>query len=242
MSQNFSMNHPKKKGELLLLPNLLNKEAHHELFLPKSVDKAVLSLNGLIAENEKEGRAYLKRFNAPFREMPIHLLNKHSHEIDELLQPLQAGETWGLISDVGIPILADPGAQLVARARDLGIIVKAFVGPCSLILALMLSGLPAQRFSFHGYLPRDPKEKIKKLELQSGEEESTQMFIEVPHRNEQLLDALLSTLSDQTLLCVAWELTMPTQGVETHTVAAWKKRSRPNLHKKPAIFLFLKGE
>lgn len=232
---------PSKKhlGQLLLLPNLLNKEAHHELFLPKSVDKAVLSLNGLIAESEKEGRAYLKRFGAPFREMPIHLLNKHMQEIEELLKPLQKGETWGLISDAGLPILADPGYQLVARAKKLGLIVKAFVGPSSLIFALMLSGLPAQQFSFHGYLPRNPKEMIKMLETRAKEERSTQVFIETPYRNQKLFELLLATLSANTILCVAWDLTLPTQGVETHKIAEWKKRSLPNLHKRPTVFLFM---
>lgn len=231
-----------KKGELLLLPNLLNKDAPHELFLPGSVDRAVLTLQGLIAESEKEGRAYLKRFGASFREMPIALLNKHHQEIDALLKPMQTGEIWGLISDAGLPILADPGSKLVARARELGITVKAFVGPCSFVLALMLSGLPAQRFAFHGYLPHDPIEKIKRLEIQSKREESTQICMEAPHRNEQLLKSLLKTLSHQTKLCIAWELTMPTQGVETRTVSEWKKRVLPNTHKKPTIFLFFAKE
>lgn len=232
----------KLTGELLLLPNLLNKDAPHELFLPSSVDRAVLTLKGLIAESEKEGRAYLKRFGMPVREMPIELLNKHHQEIDKLLKPMQSGEIWGLISDAGLPVLADPGSRLVARARELGITVKAFVGPCSFILALMLSGLPAQRFAFHGYLPRDPAEKIKKLELQSKREESTKICMEAPHRSEQLLNALLETLNNHTKLCVAWELTMPTQGIETRPVSEWKKRALPNIYKKPTIFLFFAGE
>ena len=226
------------RGQLLLLPNLLAKEAHHELFLPKSVDRAVLTLDGLIAENEKEGRAYLKRFGAPFREMPILLLNKHFQEIEPLLKPMQKGEKWGLISDAGLPILADPGYRLVHRARELGIIIKAFVGPSALILALMLSGLPAQQFAFQGYLPRKPKETIQMLEIRSLQEKSTQIFIEAPHRNQRLLENLLGTLSNRVLLCVAWDLTSPTQGVETHLVSEWKKRSLPNLHKHPAVFLF----
>ncbi len=226
------------KGQLLLLPNLLNKEAHHELFLPKSVDRAVLSLDGLIAENEKEGRAYLKRFGAPFRETPIHLLNKHSQDIATLLKPMQAGEKWGLISDAGLPILADPGYRLVHRARELGILIKTFVGPSSLIFALMLSGLPAQQFAFHGYLPRKPEETIQMLETRSLQEQSTHIFIEVPYRNQKLLETLLHTLSNSTLLCIAWDLTMPTQGVETHLISEWNKRTLPNLHKHPAVFLF----
>lgn len=224
-------------GQLLLLPNLLNKEARHDLFLPKTVDKAVASLDGLIAENEKEARAYLKRFDAPFREMPIRLLNKHNREIEELLEPIKQGQKWGLISDAGLPILADPGCQIVYRARELGILIKTFIGPCSIIIALQLSGLPAQRFAFHGYLPKNPETMLKKLENQAKEERATQLFIEAPFRNQHLLEKVIKTLSDDTLFCVAWNLTMPTQGIETHRIKTWKRRSLPNLKGSPAIFL-----
>lgn len=226
------------KGKLLLLPNLLNKDAHHEVFFPSSVDRAVASLQGLIAENEKEARAYLKRFNAPFREMPITLLNKHSQDIDALLAPLVKGEKWGLISDAGLPVLADPGYKLVDRARHLGVAVQAFVGPSSLVMALMLSGLYVQQFAFHGYLPHQPKDRIRELEIRSKEEGSTQVFIEAPFRNQRLFEVLLEVLSDETRLCVAWDLTMPTQGVETQPIGVWKKRDKPNLHKRPSVFLF----
>jgi len=230
-----------KKGQLLLLPNLLDKETNHEDYFPKSVGDAARSLEGLIAENAKEGRAYLKMHGANFRDTPINELNKHSQEIDELLIPLREGQIWGLISDAGLPILADPGYKLVHRARELGIIIKAFVGPSSLILALMLSGLPAQSFSFNGYLPHRPQEALKMLEDRSREENSTQLFIEVPYRNQRMIETLLATLSDKTQLSIAWDLTNPNQGVETHKVASWKKRSLPNLHKRPAVFLFNAG-
>lgn len=229
-----------KKGQLLLLPNLLAKEAHHEVFLPKSVDKAVLSLDGLMAESEKEGRAYLKRFGANFREMPIRPFNEHTQEVDELLAPLQEGEKWGLISDAGLPVIADPGSQLVHRARDFGIIVRAFVGPCSFILALMLSGLPAQRFAFHGYPPRKETESwIREMEERSRSEVATQLLMVPPYKNQPMLEMLLETLAPETELALAWDLTMPTQGVELYTCGEWKKRNLPNLHKKPAIFLFV---
>ena len=228
------------KGQLLLLPNLLNKELNHELFLPKSVDRAVETIQGLIAEDEKEGRAYLKRFNIPVQQMPIQVLNEHTKEIDPLLEPMQKGEKWGLISDAGLPILADPGYRIVRRARDLGIIVKVFVGPSSLVHALMLSGLPAQNFAFHGYLPRDFIPVLKLLEERSKNEQATQVFMEVPYRNQKMLEAILATLNDETLFCIAWDLTMQTQGVEMHSIKEWKKRSLPNIDKKPAIFLFIK--
>lgn len=226
------------KGKLYLLPNLLNKEANHEVFLPSSVPRAVSKLDGLIAESEKEGRAYLKRFDAPFRQMPIHLLNKHHQEIDALLEPIRKGQTWGLISDAGLPVIADPGYQLVARAQDFNIAIQAFVGPSSIILALMLSGLPSQRFSFHGYLPHHPEKELAQLEERSRGENATQLFIEAPFRNDPLFKKLLGCLSEGTRLCIAWDLTLPSQGVETHTIAQWKKRTPPQLHKKPAVFLF----
>ena len=225
-------------GQLFLLPNLLDKEAEHQLFFPISVDRAVASLQGIIAENEKEARAYLKRFNAPFREFPIRLLNEHTQDIEELLTPMRNGETWGLISDAGLPVLADPGYLLVRRARILGIGVTAFIGPSSIVLALMLSGLPAQRFAFHGYFPYEPGQVLKKLEERSKEEKATQIFMEAPYRNEKFLGTLLATLSDQTVLSVAWDLTMPTQGVETYLIKEWKKRPLPSIHKHPAVFLF----
>jgi len=232
------------KGELLLLPNLLNKEASHELYLPTSVDRAIDTLQGLICESEKEARAYLKRFKLSggrtFRDIPLAVFNEHSEEVDPLLEPMKRGEKWGLISDAGLPVLADPGYQLVRRASDFGIRVKAFVGPSSLIQALLLSGLPGQRFSFHGYVPkRNPEEKLRQMEMRSKEEQMTQIMIEAPYRNEKLMETLLATLSEDTLLCVAWDLTLPTQGVETHTIRAWRKRSMPSIHKRPAIFLFL---
>lgn len=226
-------------GQLYLLPNVLDKEAEHHLFFPISVDNAVKTINGLIAENEKEGRAYLKRFGIPVQGFPIKVLNEHTQDIEELLTPMKNGEIWGLISDAGLPVLADPGYLLVRRARTLGIGVSAFIGPSSLVLALMLSGLPAQRFAFHGYFPYEPEKTIKKLEERSKEEKSTQVFIETPYRNEKVLAALLATLSDSTVLSVAWDLTMATQGVETYTIKEWKKRPLPSIHKHPAVFLFL---
>lgn len=231
-----------KKGQLLLLPNLLNKEADHTLFFPQSVDRAVSLLDGLIAESEKEGRAYLKRFTysdgKSFRDISIKLLNKHHQEIEELLKPMKEGQIWGLISDAGLPVLADPGYFLVKRAYDLGVKVKAFIGPSSLTLALILSGLPAQSFAFHGYLPKNYPTLLKELEERSKKEKATQMFIEAPFRNQKMLESLLEILSDETLLCIAWDLTMPTQGVETHPVKTWKKRSLPSIQRRPTIFLF----
>lgn len=232
------------KAALLLLPNLLGEHKHHELFFPASVDRAVESIDGLIAESEQGGRRYLSRFKTKKtpHETPIALLNEHTprDDVDFLLQPIRQGERWGLISDAGMPCIADPGAMLVRRARELGITVQAFVGPSSIMMALMLSGMSGQQFTFNGYLPVDATERriaIQNLERIAKLEGYTQIFMETPYRNQQLLEALLETLSTQSVLCVAWDLTLPTQGVLSQPLALWKKSPLPNLTKKNAIFL-----
>jgi len=229
---------------LLLLPNLLGEQRHHQIFLPASIDKAVGTIDGLIAESEKAGRRFLGRFTTkkPANEIPIALFNEHTPKdhLDFLLEPLRKGERWGLVSDAGLPCVADPGAELVRRAREVGIVIQAFIGPSSILLALMLSGLPGQRFAFHGYLDRDQGKRLKEisqLEKRSREEKSTQMFMETPYRNEQTLEALLKTLDDETFLCVAWEITMPDQGILSQPVRIWKKSPLPNLDKRNALFL-----
>lgn len=233
-----------KKPALLLLPNLLGEQPHHELFLPVSVDRAVASLDGLIAESATAGRRYLGRFQTKksAHEIPIALYNEHStdDELDFLLEPIRQGERWGLVSDCGVPCIADPGSKLVARARQTGIVVQAFVGPSAILISLMLSGFPGQRFAFNGYLDKDPvqrKKQISALEKRARQEESTQIFIETPYRNRHTLEMLLETLADRTLLCVAWELTLPSQGVLSQPVSIWKKSPLPNLEKRNAIFL-----
>jgi 16S rRNA (cytidine1402-2'-O)-methyltransferase len=229
-----------KKPALLLLPNLIGDQKHHELFLPQSVDKAVATLDGLIAESEGGGRRYLGRFQTkmPPHLIPIALLNKHTldDELDFLLEPIRDGERWGLVTDAGLPCIADPGARLVKRARQTGIQIQAFVGPCSFIQALMLSGFSGQQFSFHGYLDRnDEKRRAQILDMER--KPGTQIFMETPYRNTQLLETLLELLSPDTWLSIAWELTLPDQGVVTQPVSVWKKTALPNLDKKNAVFL-----
>lgn len=233
-----------KKAALLLLPNLLGEHKHHELFLPPSVDRAVESIDGLIAESESGGRRYLGHFRTekPANEIPIALLNEHTkdQDLDFLLEPVTKGERWGLVSDAGVPCIADPGAKLVSRARQIGIPIQAFVGPSSIIFALMLSGLSGQQFTFHGYLDKEPskrKQQIRQLEQDATKNHYTQIFIETPYRNMHTLQSLLEVLSDATKLCVAWDLTLPTQGILSQSVTVWKKSPLPNLDKKNAIFL-----
>lgn len=233
------------KPTLLLFPNLLGDHRYAEVFLPNSVNKAMATIDGLIAESETEGRRYLKRFETkkPAYEIPIALFNEHTpdDQIDFLLEPIVAGERWGLVSDAGLPCIADPGSKLVLRARQRGINIQAFVGPSSIMMALMLSGLPGQKFAFQGYLDKVPekrKKQILQLMQESKSSGMTQICMEAPYRNKHTLEMLVSTLSDQTMLCVAWDLTLSEQGVITQSIEQWKKCTLPNLEKKPALFLF----
>lgn len=237
-----------QKPALLLLPNLLGDQRHHQPYLPESVDKAVASIDGLIAESESAGRRFLGRFETKKAAhlMPIALYNKNTPDadIDFLLEPIRKGERWGLVSDAGLPCIADPGAPLVRRARQSGIIVQAFVGPSSQLLALMLSGLPGQRFAFHGYLDKESqqrKQQVGQLEKRAKAEQATQLFMEAPYRNQQTLEQTLEVLKEETWLCVAWDLTLPTQGIISQPVHLWKKSPLPNLDKKNAVFLISAG-
>lgn len=230
------------KPALILLPNLLGEAKHHQPYLPSSVDKAVATLDGLIAESERGGRRFLSRFETkkPVREIPIAVFNvKTSDEdLDFYLQPIRNGERWGLVSDAGLPCVADPGAKLVERARKTGIAIQAFSGPCSFVHALMLSGLPGQQFRFHGYLSKD--EDARKKQLQEMQKQKiTHIFMERPYRNQELIQELVDTLPEQTILCAAWELMMPEQGVVSQEVRLWKKSPLPNLEDKETVFLIL---
>ncbi len=226
---------------LLLFPNLLAEGILPDQVLPRSVGEAARTIEGLIAESEKGGAHFLRLFS--IGKLPIKILNEHTNdrEVDELLIPLVQGKRWGLVSDCGLPCLADPGAKLVFRARKRGIIIQAFVGPSAITLALMLSGLPGQKFTFHGYLEREEetlKKQIRLLDRRSQQEQSTELFIEAPYRNQKLLRALLENLQGTTLLSIAWDLTLPSEGVITESVSTWRGKSLPDIHKKPAVFLF----
>lgn len=233
------------KSALLLFPNLLAEHKHHEPFLPASIDKAVSTIDGLIAESEQGGRRFLGRFSTkmPAKDIPIALYNEKStdKDIDFLLEPIHKGERWGFVSDAGLPCIADPGDRLVRRARQTGITIQAFVGPSSILLALMQSGLSGQNFTFHGYLDANQEKRqqqILKLEKTAKQDGYTQIFIETPYRNKHMLESLLEVLQPETCLCVAWDLTLPTQGILSQPVSIWKKSPLPNLEKKNAIFLF----
>lgn len=220
---------------LILLPNLLGETRQWPLHLPASVETAVHSLDGLIAESDSGARRFLSLFGK--EKLIVALYNKNSPAdiVDFLLEPVRKGEKWGLLSDAGLPCIADPGHLVVARARTLGLKVEAHSGPSSIFLALMLSGLPGQNFHFHGYADREPIQMLKKLP--SG---TTHLFIEAPHRSNEFLKLLVDNLPDDAQLSVSWDLTLSTQNTLTHRVSMFKKMPLPNLTKKPAIFCIYK--
>jgi len=231
---------------LYLLPNLLGDTEGHSHVLPSSVDRAVSGLDQLIAESEKAGRKFLKRFafDPPktFRDIPIHLLNEHTDlkQRKELLDQVVQGQKWGLVSDCGMPCLADPGEEFVLLAREHGVEVKAFVGPSSILLSLVLSGLGGQRFTFRGYMPKEKTLRIKELkamEMLSRKERCVYLFIETPYRNDALLQELIEHLEEKTWLCAATDLTLATESVITKKVQTWRKIKRPFLDKRPTVFL-----
>lgn len=223
---------------LLLFPNLLGDLEEHSPFLPSSVAEAARTITCLIAESEKAGRRFLRRFlPQDFRNIPIRLLNEHSSDSDkrELAAEIRKGGIWGLVSDCGMPCLADPGADLVLLARQSGVEVKTFAGPSSILFALVLSGLGGQHFTFHGYLPKEENALIQYLrKLPSG---PTHLFIETPYRNRKMLQTLLNVLDPQMWLCVACDLTLPTEWVQTKKIKDWKALPIPEIDKRPAVFV-----
>ena len=203
-----------------------------------------------IAENAKTCRAFLKLVGGvvplavPIQQQNISELNKHSAlDLQTLLSPLQAGHDMGLVSEAGAPAVADPGALIVAAAHALGAQVMPLVGPSSILLALMASGLNGQSFAFHGYLPKDAAERstaIKRLQLASKQFLQTQLFIETPYRNEALLASLLQTLDAETQLCLAVAISAPNQWIQTRRVREWRSNSSPEgFNHQPTLFALL---
>ncbi len=214
--------------------------------LPKMVVETVRALNHFVVEDAKTARRILKEFAHPTPLALIRMatLNEHTPaaEVASLLHPLSTGFDVGLMSEAGCPAVADPGAQLVRLAHQQGFTVVPMVGPSSILLALMASGLEGQRFAFQGYLPVDNatrRTRILQLEKRSRVERETQIFIETPYRNIALLTALLETLNPGALLCVALDLAGPQQVIRTASVAEWRRAPHLPLDRKPAVFLFL---
>lgn len=232
-------------GSLHLIPVGLG-ESPPETWLPHTVRELAGRLTTYIAENAKTARAFLKLVGtlAPLQEITIHTLSDKvdAEQIRLWLKPLLQGGEIGLVSEAGCPAVADPGAKVVAAAHAMGIRVQPWVGPSSILLSLMGSGLDGQRFAFHGYAPVDPGERAKQLktwEVESQKQHQTQILIETPYRNSAMFDTLKQTLKGTTRLCIARALTTEEQLIQTFTVAQWKTTPVPDLNKKPTIFLFL---
>lgn len=232
-----------EKGTLYLIPVTLGEVNHLEV-LPLTVRKAIEEIDHFIVENEKTARRFIKTIYPSKDQTKLHfsLINKFTaaEDIPEFLIPCTEGISMGLMSEAGVPGIADPGADVVAIAHAKGIRVKPLVGPSSILLAMMSSGLNGQNFAFNGYLPierGDRKKKIKDLENHSRKYVQAQIFIETPYRNNKLIEEFLSTLSSSTKLCIAKDISLPNELINTKTVDQWKKNI-PDLHKKPAIFIF----
>ena len=232
-------------GALWLLPVALG-DTPWENCLPAATREAACRLRHYVAENAKSARYELKRIGhpLPLRELAIEQMpdTLTPADIERLLEPLVAGHDLGLMSEAGCPAVADPGPLLVRRAHELGITVKPLVGPSSLLLALMGSGLEGQRFAFHGYLPaRDPERGrcIVALEDESARNRQTQIFIETPYRNSALFNALLTGCRPKTRVCLATDLSLPGESIATRRVSEWKRGAMPDLDKRPTVFLLL---
>jgi 16S rRNA (cytidine1402-2'-O)-methyltransferase len=233
-------------GTLYLIPVPLAEDAAARSFTPYLVD-TINQISEYIVENEKTARKFLKLagLTIPQSELVIHDYGKHQRNTDlkEFFTGLLAGKDAGLMSEAGCPGIADPGADIVAEAHRRSIKVVPLVGPSSILLALMASGFNGQSFTFHGYLPIDKEQRSKRIKDLEGQAErlnQTQLFIETPFRNNQILNEILKVCKPATRLCVACNLTAANELVETKTVSEWKKQ-QPDLHKQPAIFLLYKS-
>ena len=231
-------------GKLLLFPVPIGADLL-DSSLPAENQRLLASCRTFIVEELRTARRFLKKagYPHPIDDTCFLVLNEHTppEAVEGYLEPIGRGENIGLLSEAGLPCVADPGAAAVAAAQRRGIEVVPLVGPSSLMLALMASGLGGQSFAFNGYLPVDRTARaaaIRRLEERALREHQTQLFIEAPYRNNQLLEALAATLRPQTLVCVACDLTLPTQYVRTLAAARWKQeREKVNLHKRNTVFL-----
>ncbi|MBG6132068.1 16S rRNA (cytidine1402-2'-O)-methyltransferase [Aquimarina sp. EL_43] len=230
------------KGKLYLIPTRLGDDVPLEV-LPISIKKVLEQVNHYIVENEKPARRFIKKVSPSKsqRSIVIHTVNKYTDisEIPSYLTPCLNGESIGLLSDAGCPGIADPGAEVVKIAHEKGIPVTPLVGPSSILLAMMSSGMNGQNFTFNGYLPIDKNERkstIKHLEKISLEKNQAQIFIETPYRNDKMFSDLKTILNTNTRLCIACDITLTTEFITTKTVEEWKKEEI-DLHKRPTIYI-----
>lgn len=228
-------------GTLYLLPVGLG-ECDLQDVLPRKNFEIIRTLSCFIAENAKEARAFLKQCAYPeIGRAQLSLINQHvkQEELRSFLEPLMQGQDMGLMSDAGCPGIADPGAEVVRIAHQKGIKVVPLVGPSSIVLSIMASGFNGQNFAFVGYLPIDKAERtkrLKELEQTSLRQKQAQFFIETPYRNQALYEDLLKTLLPSFKLLVATHISLDDESIQVKTVAAWKKGTAPEFHKKPTIF------
>ena len=230
------------KGTLYLLPVPLG-EVSPEQVIPHYVQGLLNRIDHYAVEDLRSARRYLKKAGIAkaIDDLRFYLLDEHTKEADlsPLLDLLKSGKTLGIMSEAGVPAVADPGARLVDLAHRLDIRVVPLVGPSSILLALMASGMNGQNFQFHGYLPiKNPRRinSLKQIEKQARETGNTQIFMETPYRNMSLLEDILQACRDETRLCIAAEITLPGEFIKTKAVREWRKKL-PDLHKRPAVFL-----
>jgi len=232
----------KKPGVLYLIPTPLGENPPLEV-LPLTVKKIIEDQNHFIIENEKAARRFIKKIapNKNQEQLILYPLNKFitQEETETYLDQCKAGISMALFSDAGCPGIADPGSVIVAKAHRLGIQVKPIVGPSSLILAMMSSGMNGQNFAFNGYLPIEQKKRkqaIIKFEKKAIKDNQAQLFIETPYRSDSLLKELLKVLLSNTLLCVSCDLTLQNEYIKTLTISQWKNE-KVKLNKRPCIFI-----
>jgi len=231
-----------QKGSLYLIPCTLGETPPLEV-LPLLVKKAVEHIDYYVVEHEKNARRFIKSIVPEKLQSALNFksINKFTEEseIPNMLSPCFEGFDVGVISDAGCPGIADPGALVVQQAHLNGIKVIPLVGPSSIFMALMASGFNGQNFAFNGYLPIDKSERkntLKRLEKISKEHNQSQLFIETPYRNNQLMESMCATLNSQTQLCVACDITLPSEYIKTFSMAQWKK-TKVDLHKRPTLFI-----
>lgn len=229
-------------GILFLIPNTLGENAPDEV-IPQKVMETAKRLRHFIVEDIRTVRRYLRRIDRtfPIDDSQFFELNQHTDrsKIEPYLKPLLEGNDMGIISEAGCPAVADPGADIVALAHRKGIRVVPLVGPSSILLAQMASGFNGQSFAFVGYLPIEAAERqkrLRKLEHRAKEENQTQLFIETPYRNMKLFDELTATLKGDTRLCIACDITLESEYIETRTIGEWKQKKPQDLNKRPTIF------
>lgn len=229
-------------SKLYLIPSLLGESDFHRV-LPKYNIEIVEQLQIFVVENEKSARRFIKTIlpNKKQSELEIHILNKNTtaEELYELAQLFDRKESIGIISEAGLPAIADPGANLVELAHKRNVQVIPLVGPSSILMALMASGMNGQKFMFHGYLPIDKferKKAIQKLEIESKKNNCTQIFMETPYRNNQLLEDLIKFCHPWTQVCIASNLSLDDELIIRLSIKEWAQK-KADFHKKPAIFL-----